>query len=248
MGRIKILKISFLLLIFVSLPLQSILAQTDSVETSVNEIIQELVDESDEADNSGLIDKIEELADNPININKASITDLLEIPGIDMTTANKIIAYRDNSGRIFSLAELNSIKGLDKITINKISIFLKVENAIKSTNKSARRDLFSLQFRNRIAKNLQKRDGFIRNKFEGNNLKTYNRIKILYSHYKGGITLDKDPGEKPFDDLVSAHFSVNDFDIIHKIIIGDYTTEFGQGLALGSTGFFFIGLKNPVLP
>ncbi len=231
MREIKILKISFLLLICVPLPFQSIIAQTDSVKTSVNEIIQELVEESDEADNSGLIDKIEDLADNPIDINNASITDLLEIPGIDMTAAKEIITYRNNAGRIFSLAELNSIRGLDKITINKISIFLKVENKI---NKPAQHDLFSLQFRNRIAKNLKKRDGFIRNKFRGNNLKTYNRIKISYSHYKGGITLDKDPGERPYDDLVSAHLSLNNFGIIHKIIIGDYTTEFGQGLALWS--------------
>ena len=119
----------FMAFILSVLPLQINLAQTDSLKYSVDEIIQELIEESgDEEDNSGLIDKIESLIDNPIDINNATVPDLIEIPGMDIAAANKIIEHRIKSGRIFSLSELNSIEGLDKSTINKISIFLKVKN------------------------------------------------------------------------------------------------------------------------
>lgn len=235
MQETRMLNKYFSALIFLVLPLQINLAQTDSVQTSVDEIIQQLLEESgDETDNSGLIDKIEALADDPIDINKASVSDLIEIPGMDISTANEILEYRNRSGRIFSLAELNSIAGIGKNTIAKIKIFLKVENDINSIDKITQPELFSLQFRNRISSDLQQKDGFIRNKFAGNNLKTYNRLKIKYNHYRAGITLDKDPGEKSYNDLFSVHLSINNFGIIDKVIIGDYTAEFGQGLALWS--------------
>ena len=110
----------FSALIFLVLPLQINLAQTDSTQTSVDEIIQQLLEESgDETDNSGLIDKIEALANNPIDINKASVSDLIEIPGVDISTANEILEYRNRSGSFYSLAELNSITGIGKNTIAK---------------------------------------------------------------------------------------------------------------------------------
>ena len=165
-------------LIFLVLPLQINLAQTDSTQTSADEIIQQLLEESgDGTDNSGLIDKIEDMINNPLDINKASVTDLTEIPGVDISTANKIIEYRNKSGRIYSLAELNSITGLNKNTISKIIIFLKVGNDINANNRVKRPKLFYFQFRNRIATDLQQEDGFIRNKFAGNNLKLTTDLK-----------------------------------------------------------------------
>ena len=235
MKEIRMLNKYFSALIFFVLSVQINFAQVDSVESSIDEITQQLLEDyGDETDNSGLVDKIETLIDNPIDINKATVSDLVEIPGIDITIANKIIDYRNKSGRIFSLAELSSIPNINRDTINRIKLFLKVYNNINITNNLIQQKLFTLQFRNRISTNLQQEDGFARNKFAGDNLKTYNRLKIKYSNYSAGITLDKDPGEKSYNDLFSAHFSFSNSGIINKIIIGDYTAEFGQGLALWS--------------
>ena len=215
------------------MPLENILAQSDTVETLIDDVFQELVEElDDETDKSGLIDKLEDLVENPIDINHATINELLNIPGMDIVTATAIVSYRNKSGRIFSLTELNSIKGINVDKLTRLKIFLRIDNDIG--NKITRSDSFSLQFRNRISTNLQKEDGFVRNKFEGNNLKTYNRLKMSYNNYRAGITMDKDPGEKSLNDFYSAHLSINNLGIINKVIIGDYITEFGQGLALWS--------------
>jgi hypothetical protein len=213
------------------MPLDNVLAQSDTVETAVDEIFRELAEESDDdIDKSGLIDRLEELAENPLDINRASINELLEIPGMDILTAGKILSYRNDSGRIFSLTELNTISGINLKKLNRLKIFLKVENYFG--DKISTTDSFSLHFRNRVAANLKKEDGFIRNKFEGNNLKTYNRLKVNYNNYRLGITVDKDPGERSITDFYSLHLSLNNFGIFNKVIIGDFLSEFGQGLAL----------------
>jgi hypothetical protein len=229
----QITKYTIILLVFIILPIENVLAQSDTVETMVDEIFQELAEESDEEiDRSGLLDRLEDLAENPVDINQATLKELLDIPGMDIMTAGKIIAYRKNSGRIFSLTELNSIAGTNMKKLNRLKVFLRVQNNFG--NKTSRADSFSLQFRNRIAANLKKEDGFIRNKFEGNNLKTYNRLKVNYNNYRLGITIDKDPGEKSINDFYSLHLSINNLGIFNKVIIGDFLSEFGQGLALWS--------------
>jgi Helix-hairpin-helix motif len=233
MTEIQITKFTLILLVIMIIPLQKTLAQSDTVETMVDEIFQELAEESDEEiDKSGLIDRLEDLAENPVNINQATLKELLNIPGMDILTAGKIISYRNNSGRVFSLKELDSITGININKLNRLKVFLMIGNNFG--NKNSRTDSFSLQFRNRIAANLKKEDGFIRNKFEGNNLKTYNRLKANYNNYRLGITIDKDPGEKSINDFYSLHLSINNLGIFNKVIIGDFLSEFGQGLALWS--------------
>jgi hypothetical protein len=231
MREVQITKITFILLVLIIMPLDNVLAQSDTVETAVDEIFRELAEESDDdIDKSGLIDRLEELAENPLDINRASINELLEIPGMDILTAGKILSYRNDTGRIFSLTELNTISGINLKKLNRLKIFLKVENYFG--DKISTTDSFSLHFRNRVAANLKKEDGFIRNKFEGNNLKTYNRLKVNYNNYRLGITVDKDPGERSITDFYSLHLSLNNFGIFNKVIIGDFLSEFGQGLAL----------------
>ena len=229
------LKGKYSALIFILFPVQLIFSQIDSAQTSIDEIIQNLIEESsDETDNSGLIDKIQEMIDNPIDINSASLTDLMNIPGIDINTANRIIKYRKNSGRIYSIAELNTLKSIDENTLNIIKLFLKVDPTYDYGDQLPQTKLLSIQLRNRISSNLQERDGFKNNKFVGNNLKTYSRFKGKYGHIHAGMTLDKDPGEKSYNDLFSSYLSFNDYGLFNKIIIGDYFAEFGQGLALWS--------------
>ena len=61
-----------------------------------------------------------------ININKASISELKQITGIGESTANKIIDYRENVGKLKKIEDIKEVKGIgdskyesikDKITI-----------------------------------------------------------------------------------------------------------------------------------
>lgn len=55
-----------------------------------------------------------------ININSASLAQLLTIKGIGKKTAEKIIKYRNSVGKFKSKSELLKIKGIGKKRLNKI--------------------------------------------------------------------------------------------------------------------------------
>ena len=47
-----------------------------------------------------------------ININTASVSDLMCLPGIGTVTAEKIVAYRKENGRFTSVAQLTNVSGI----------------------------------------------------------------------------------------------------------------------------------------
>lgn len=61
-----------------------------------------------------------------ISINTASKLELMRIPDIGETTADKIIAYRDENNGFNSLEELMNVKGIGEKTYNKFFRYLKI--------------------------------------------------------------------------------------------------------------------------
>ena len=48
----------------------------------------------------------------PIRINSATVSDLAAIPGIGPELASRIVSYRESNGNIYSIDELNIVKGI----------------------------------------------------------------------------------------------------------------------------------------
>ncbi|MCH8326619.1 MAG: hypothetical protein IIB83_08715 [Bacteroidetes bacterium] len=88
---------------------------------------------------------------------------------------------------------------------------------------------------------MQTRKGFIDGKFSGSKPKIYNRFLGTYNNYSIGVLIEKDPGEKSINDLNTFFFQIKDKGYLTNFIIGDYTLEFGQGLALWSPYGFVKG-------
>lgn len=214
-----------------------ILLAQDSLIYETGELIEEIIEESDEeTDNAELYELVENLIENPLDINSASISELQVIPFLDFTSAKKIVEHRNKYGHFFSVNELYLIKDLDKKKVNEILpfFFVKKENEKSSTNKN----FFSntaLLFRSRLVNDLQEREGFKNGNYAGNSYKIYNRFKIKYSKkIEAGFLAEKDPGEKNFNEFSSFHLSIKDISFLKKFVAGDYVLEFGQGLALWS--------------
>jgi len=64
--------------------------------------------------------------DSPLDINRATLTQLDTLPGIGPVTAQRIIAYRSKVGRINSLDELKKISGLGGIKFEEIKPLLRI--------------------------------------------------------------------------------------------------------------------------
>ena len=166
------------ILAFSSVILQA--QQTDT--TSIHSLIETyLEDATSENSNQQIYDLVEQLIAEPIDINKASAEDLITIPFIDITTASKIIEYRNNSGRIFSLEELNMISDVPIKTINILKAFVyvkedykKIETQVSNTGPAqGQYSILNVSIRSRMIKDIQDRRGFIEGRYSGNNLKAY---------------------------------------------------------------------------
>jgi comEA protein len=66
-------------------------------------------------------------AENSVNLNSASLNDLLNLPGIGEKTAEKIIEYRDHVKKFSKVEELLSVRGIGESRLNKIKKYLFID-------------------------------------------------------------------------------------------------------------------------
>jgi len=212
-------------------------AQSDSVNYETDRIVDDLLEEpDDETDNSDLYEMLEYYITHPVNINFASIEDLSDLPGMNLSAAKLIIDHKNKFGRFFSINELYSIPGIPPDFVKAILPFLTVsDNKITYAREHNTSSVLSVKIRNRFLTDLQWRKGFLENKFEGSSYKLYTRMQTVYDkNISLGILTDKDPGENYFYDFSSGYLEISNWMNFNNIIVGDYIVKFGQGLALWS--------------
>lgn len=62
----------------------------------------------------------EAVAQGKININTASVSDLVQLPGLGETTAERIVAYRQQNGSFASVEDLLNVEGIGYGTLYNI--------------------------------------------------------------------------------------------------------------------------------
>ena len=65
-------------------------------------------------------------ADNPVDINKASVESLATVPGIGKVTAERIVKWRESNGPFRRIEDLMKVKGIGDKTLDKLLPYLKV--------------------------------------------------------------------------------------------------------------------------
>ncbi|MBN2571040.1 MAG: helix-hairpin-helix domain-containing protein [Ignavibacteriales bacterium] len=226
------------------------------IDTTIldNSNLDNMIEESTiDKEDSQLFDLLEELLDNPIDLNQAEFDDLLAIPFVDNYTAQTILSY-GRERKYKSVADLYLIEQLDKELVDKIIPYLTVESQTSTDIiKPLRKNIFentNIEFRSRVINNLQVQKGFYNDNYLGNKLKSYNRLKIKYAkNIQAGFLIEKDPGENSYTDFISYHFYSEKLYFDNKFALGDYLLEFGHGLALWSPYSFSKGsdaIKAPI--
>ncbi len=66
-------------------------------------------------------------APGTININTATVKEIMALPGIGKKKAEAIIAYRQDKGRFDNIADLKKVEGVGKKTFEKIKEHVVVE-------------------------------------------------------------------------------------------------------------------------
>jgi len=64
-----------------------------------------------------------------VNINKAGVDELIKIPGIGKTTAQRIVDYRKQNGKFNEISDLLKVKGIGKKSLKKIAPYIVISGS-----------------------------------------------------------------------------------------------------------------------
>ncbi|MDR3670742.1 MAG: helix-hairpin-helix domain-containing protein [Holophaga sp.] len=65
--------------------------------------------------------------DHPVNLNTATVTELLQLPRVGPKTAQRIIAFRQEHGPFQRPEDLMNVKGIGEKTFQKLRPFITVD-------------------------------------------------------------------------------------------------------------------------
>ncbi len=232
------------LIVLILISPTSSFAQLDSTTIITEEVLDNILTEpGEESDAEELVEYVEDLINNPVDLNTADVFELSKLPNMNSQAAQIIIEHRIKFGYFYSPNELFAIRDLDKQLIEGILHFIKTSEQ-KITTEETEPDYdykgpvitkSKFKIRSRATSDLQNRAGFENSKFLGSKLKSYNKFLFNYDkNFQAGFLIEKDAGETSFSDFSSFHLQYRDDGLIKNIIAGDYMLEFGQGLALWS--------------
>ena len=189
--------------------LQPVFAQSDNLLNLINDLSE---------NETYLSDFLLELAESPIDINKANHDDLLTIPLLTYEMADSIILLRMRAGRFKRKSQIRNITGPS------------VYNLIKDFITISEKQTYKLKITQRNSLKVEKIPEIESGKYQGSALNNYSRIKYQHSPYLSfGLIAQKDPGELNYIDHLnfSAQYQKDNW----NIIAGDYYLQFGQGLS-----------------
>ena len=223
-------------------------AQIAEQEVNVRDILESVAENlPDDYDITELIDVLTRYKKHPINLNKTSPEELKTLVFLSPLQISNFFAYLKDNGDFVNLLELQSIDAFDIKTVESLLPFVTLSVATEY-EKLSFKNILTLGENDlvmRFAQTLQTQKGFT--DLPGNRyLGTPERFQTRYRYHYGtivsaAITLDKDAGEKfvgkPFD-FYSGNIALFKLGRVKKLVVGDYTLQFGQGVTMWS-GFAF---------
>lgn len=83
---------------------------------------------NEENDSEETQNKANESSSNKkVNINKAGISELTQIPGIGASTAEKIVSYREENGKFSTIEDIKNVTGIGNSKYNSIKEYISVK-------------------------------------------------------------------------------------------------------------------------
>ncbi|NOT76840.1 MAG: helix-hairpin-helix domain-containing protein [Cyclobacteriaceae bacterium] len=199
-----------------------------------------------------LYENLAQLLSNPIDLNSITREQLQGLFVVNENEIDKFLSYRTENGPLLSVYELQSIPDWSRATFDKIIPFVTVIDPQSKLNSSLFKRV-SEEKNNylviRIERSIETKKGYksetdSSQRYQGSPEKLYLRYRVSRSNdFSFGFTAEKDPGEVlqwlPSQqyyglDYLSIHAQVMNKGKLKNLIVGDYQTQFGQGLILGS--------------
>lgn len=241
----------FVLLISTEIYGQSLDSLQQDIPTDILEdLASQAENEDGEFDNNTFLEDLELMSTVKINLNNTTVEELMRTTVLTELQAMSIINYVAAYGDFQSIYELKGVLGLDRATIEKLLPFVMVADAKKQAytwKEQLTQGRHMLLYR--YQQTIEKAKGYTdpewyqnrwTSRYAGDRTRQYFRYR--YQFLKGisyGVTLEKDPGEKLFQDnaklkidYVSAHLFLENKGPFRYIALGDFEVNLGQGLLM----------------
>lgn len=204
----------------------AILQDDSYVERMQEEILEETQESEEENQTSALVSYYRR---HPVDLNRASLLDLENIPGLSPVLAKTI----HDHGREKPFARVSDLMDVEGMTEE---MFRMIQGMVTVGRRRLPRT--SLEFRQRTVRSLD----MSFDEYRGNPYQVYHRLEGQYRldenhpnrELGAGIVLEKDAGETRWNDHGVAYVEVRHFPFIRHAVAGHHQLEFGQGLVLWS--------------
>ncbi|TDQ11147.1 general secretion pathway protein GspK [Pedobacter metabolipauper] len=240
-------KIIAILLIMMFLFLK---ARAQEEDVFVKELIEAIAESlPEDYDLSEIAERLNYHIKNPINLNKTNRQELNDLIFLSALQISNLFNHLTTNGKLLDLLELQGIEGFDSETIKRLLPFVTLKIPSELSGKQPE-ELFikgnhDLIFR--YGRILETQKGFTNlpgSKYQGTPEKLLFKYKYSFSNtLSATLIAEKDAGEyllsqKTGADHISGNIGIGHIGKIEKLILGDYSLQFGQGLTLWS-GFAF---------
>ena len=230
---------------FLLLVCDQLRAQTEA-EPFVESVIESLSERSDNSfDYSELSERLNYYRKHPINVNKAKEDQLKELGFLSPAQIRALLHYRKENGKLIDLPELQAIELFSLPDIQKLLPFITINDSDLPAFrfKDLKRGDNDLMFTyNRV---LQNQSGYAqsdsgRASYSGAAYHLLTRYRFHYTNrIAASLTTEKDAGEPLFSrsrgfDFYSGNVSYEGEKLIKRVVLGDYSLQFGQGLSMWS--------------
>lgn len=220
----------------------------------IEQLVESMIEELDEdLDYTELFEKLNFYQYHPIDLNKTDGKDLAELRFLSPLQISNIINHREVGGHFITVNELQTVDGLDVETVRLLVPFVKVETSSQLKGLSfndylneGKHDLLL-----RYGRILQNQQGYritdtTRSRYLGSPDRLFARYRYhLKQNVQFSLNMEKDAGEQFFTgaqrygfDFYSGGLYFKNQKRLKQVVIGDYSLQFGQGLALW-TGLSF---------
>ena len=225
-------------------------------QTQEDQLIKDLIESiaenlPEDYDLSELQDRLTYYRKHPINLNNTTAEELKTLVFLSPLQISNLFEHIRKNGKLIDLLELQSIPEFDIQTIQRLLPFATLEQSsivdritAKNLLKFGNNDLIL-----RYGRVIEKSKGYTDlpgSRYLGTPDRYLFRYRYTYSNrVSASLVFEKDAGEhffngpkqKPFD-FLSGHIAFLNTGRFKKIVLGDYTMQFGQALTLWS-GFAF---------
>jgi len=239
--------------------------QADSGETDTTDVIRQLEPLLDALGTTArtstqAAEQFASLRAHPLDLNRASAADLSGLPGVSLGAAHRIVQHREAQGPYESVRSLREVEGIGAATVRAVAPFLTIDpDPSSETFPSVETILSTLEFSltQRFGRQLDLGKGYRENRFLGRPGRLTTRLRLDHKRrLQLALTLDKDPGEPirwspatdtyGFDHVVGS-LALRDLGLIETLVLGDFSAQFGQGVALWQ-GLRLGKGRDPVAP